>query len=234
MKSIEVKITGSMASDVKVYLFGVPERCDRCGGLLDFEKIGFPRDRHAGAGIYETVFHVSFCIDDNCKKYYITEYIFRPEPGNLNHYDFYAQQMAVPLGLRQVIASERVVNLSPRFVEIYQQALTSEYLGLHQLTGIGLRKSLEFLVKDYAISLNPDKAGLIATKPLAACIAEYISDNNVRECAKRAAWLGNDETHFARRWEDRDIDDLKDLIELTLVWLEYALRTAEFIKKMQP
>lgn len=89
-------------------------------------------------------------------------------------------------------------------------------------------------MKDYAISLNPDKADLIATEPLAACIAKYISDNNVRECARRAAWLGNDETHFARRWEDRDIDDLKDLIELTLVWLQYALRTAEFIKKMQP
>lgn len=110
-----------MATDVKVYLFGVPECCDRCGELLDFAKIGFPRDRHGGAGIYQTVFHVSSCINDDCKKYYITEYRFRSEPGNLNHYDFYEQQMAVPLGLRQVIASELVVNLSPRFVEIYQQ-----------------------------------------------------------------------------------------------------------------
>jgi hypothetical protein len=30
--------------------------------------------------------------------------------------------------------------------------------------------------------------------------------------SKRAAWLGNDETHYKRRWTGKDLDDLKKLI----------------------
>jgi hypothetical protein len=38
--------------------------------------------------------------------------------------------------------------------------------------------------------------------------------------ASRAAWLGNDETHYLRTWEDKDLTDLKKLIELTVQWIE--------------
>jgi hypothetical protein len=37
--------------------------------------------------------------------------------------------------------------------------------------------------------------------------------------AERATWLGNDETHYIRKWEDKDLQDMKRLITLTTYWI---------------
>jgi hypothetical protein len=50
--------------------------------------------------------------------------------------------------------------------------------------------------------------------------------------AKRAAWLGNDEIHYVRKWEDRDINDLKILIELTCGWVRNNLLTEKYMAEM--
>jgi hypothetical protein len=54
----------------------------------------------------------------------------------------------------------------------------------------------------------------------------------VRLCAERAAWLGNDETHYTRRWEAHDITHLKTLIRLTTIWIESELLTKQMKKQM--
>jgi Domain of unknown function (DUF4145) len=105
---------------------------------------------------------------------------------------------------------------------------------LDQLFGRGLRKALEFLLKDYAISENPDKAEHIKQMQLAQCIGQFVSDTNIKECAKRAAWLGNDETHYTRKWETKDITDLKLLVRLTVNWIDNALLTKKYIAAMPP
>lgn len=53
--------------------------------------------------------------------------------------------------------SNKLSELSPKFVEIYHQAEQAENAGLSELCGIGYRKAIEFLVKDYAIAQHPDK-----------------------------------------------------------------------------
>lgn len=50
--------------------------------------------------------------------------------------------------------------------------------------------------------------------------------------ASRAVWLGNDETHYTRKWEDKDINDLKSIIELTLHWIESEIRTQKLLEDM--
>lgn len=41
---------------------------------------------------------------------------------------------------------------------------------------------------------------------MARCIYKnYIEDNNVRRCAELAVWLGNDESHYLRKWENKDL-----------------------------
>ena len=105
---------------------------------------------------------------------------------------------------------------------------------LHQLTGIGLRKALEFLVKDFSISLNPSQKEAIERTALARCIEDFIVDDRIKTCAKLAAWLGNDETHYVRKWQDKDISDLKLLIRLTLNWIENHLLTEQYRKEMIP
>jgi hypothetical protein len=87
-------------------------------------------------------------------------------------------------------------------------------------------------VKDYAIGKHADKTSEIQKKPLAACIREYIDDKRIKSVAERATWLGNDETHYVRKWEGKNLHDLKALIRLTVHWLEMEAETERIVKEM--
>jgi hypothetical protein len=107
-------------------------------------------------------------------------------------------------------------------------------LARDQLVGIGLRKALEFLMKDFLIEQHPKEADAIKTTLLGGCIEKWVTDPNIKECAKRAAWLGNDETHYTRKWGDRDIEDLKRLVRLTTNWVDNVLLTKRYMAEMPP
>ena len=129
--------------------------------------------------------------------------------------------------------SENITNLSNNFVDIYNQAAKSESLNLHHIAGIGYRKALEFLIKDYLIKKNPEKEQAIKMKFLGKCIKEDIQNLNLKEIAERATWLGNDETHYVRQWEDKDINDLKALINISLHWIDMEILTEQYKQEMQ-
>ncbi|GAA6336162.1 hypothetical protein I080019B2_09090 [Bacteroides stercoris] len=129
--------------------------------------------------------------------------------------------------------SNIISELSPNFCEIYNQAYIAEQTNLMQICGTGYRKSLEFLIKDYLISITPeDQHETIRNKFLNNCIRDNISNINIKTVASRAVWLGNDETHYTRKWEDKDINDLKSIIELTLHWIESEIRTQKLLEDM--
>lgn len=113
-----------------------------------------------------------------------------------------------------------VRELSENFVEIYQQSYLAELYKLNGICGCCYRKALEFLIKDYCISKHKDKERNIKEMFLQKCINTYIDDPRIKGCAERAAWLGNDETHYIRRWGNKDLSDLKTLIRLTINWIE--------------
>jgi hypothetical protein len=63
-------------------------------------------------------------------------------------------------------------------------------------------------------------------------IDKYVTDPNVKICAVRATWLGNDETHYVHRWEAKDVTDLKNLVKLTVNWIESVLLTEQYRVEM--
>jgi hypothetical protein len=101
-----------------------------------------------------------------------------------------------------------------------------------QICGVGYRKALEFLVKDYLIKQRPTDQAAIESGALGQCINTYVTDPNIKQVAERAAWLGNDETHYKRLWIDKDVTDLKRLIGLAMHWIEVDHLTAEAISSM--
>lgn len=105
-----------------------------------------------------------------------------------------------------------VKELSPSFVTIYNEARAAHNHGLTQIVGGGYRKALEFLIKDYAILLFPEKANDIKTKELKDSIGLLKDTPIIKNLANRVAWLGNDEVHFIKTFVDKDIDDLRDLL----------------------
>ena len=130
--------------------------------------------------------------------------------------------------------SEFIMDVSSEFVNIYNQAYCAEQLSLDQVCGVGYRKALEFLIKDYLISREKDAAKVesIKKKFINNCIQDDVTDGRIKEVAKRAVWLGNDETHYVRKWVDKDVSDLKHLIDLTIRWIENEIETDALLESM--
>jgi hypothetical protein len=130
--------------------------------------------------------------------------------------------------------SEIISSISTQFAEIYNEAYHAEQMKLDQICGVGYRKALEFLIKDYLISRESDERikDNIRKKFLSNCIQENVQNENIKNVAKRAVWLGNDETHYTRIWADKDVNNLKQLIELTVRWIENEIETERVLQEM--
>ena len=126
--------------------------------------------------------------------------------------------------------SNYIELLSPNFVKIYNESLSAETLNLTEICGIGYRKALEFLIKDYLIYKTPSDAEKIKLEPLSSCINNCVNNDNVKNVAKRCAWLGNDQTHYLKKHEDKDINDLKRTLHTTVAWIELELITEETLE----
>jgi predicted PilT family ATPase len=87
---------------------------------------------------------------------------------------------------------------------------------------------LEFLIKDYSIEKNPEDSEKIEKVLLAKVIEKYVDDVRIKTVSKRAVWIGNDETHYIRKWEGKNLEDLKKLIDLTIHWIEMETLTSSF------
>ena len=81
------------------------------------------------------------------------------------------------------VFDERIINLSPQFDKIYNQALAAESSMLDEIAGLGYRKALEFLIKDFAIHEHPNEKESIKVKPLAQCIKSYIANESITTLA---------------------------------------------------
>ena len=171
------------------------------------------------------------CTHHQCQKLFIATYRLISQNGGRLEYQY---RSSAPITPTHHSFPDVIQAISPTFCQIFNQVEHAEAQQLDQLVGIGLRKALEFLVKDFAQSEHPEKAEAIQKSLLGPCIEKYLDDQNIKQCAKRAAWLGNDETHYVRKWENKDIQDLKLLVRLTVNWLENLLLTKKYIQDMSP
>ena len=167
------------------------------------------------------------CPRSSCGNPFISYFLY-PHPGNTR----WRYSRSVPKRYVPPVFDERIKKLSPQFVQIYGQALQAGRTGLDEIHGVGLRKALEFLIKDYCIFKNPNKNDEIKKTFLGNCIKAYVTDTNIKVCAERATWLGNDETHYLRQWNTHDIKDLERLITLTCNWIVNEQMTDEYVSSM--
>ncbi len=131
--------------------------------------------------------------------------------------------------------NEIINNLSKNFVKIYWEAEVAEFDNLLEICGIWYRKSLEYLIKDYAISLNEESEHeKIKQIQLWPCINNYIDNQKIKDISKRAVWIWNDETHYIRKWENKDLSDLKNLINIVLHYIEMEIESNRYEDEMNP
>ena len=158
-----------------------------------------------------------------CQSSFITNYqVVERQRTTASYYDGTLIE-SVPKYFEEEKFSEALSNLSPQFVKIFNQARAAEAYGLDEVAGIGYRKAVEFLVKDFAIHENPDKEEEIKQLPLAACIKTHIENTIIATLAEKSAWIGNDETHYVRKHIDRDVDDLKRFLQAMVMFVGMTL-----------
>lgn len=203
-----------------VYLVALPNKCPFCHQKIIPQSLAGHKRQ---AGKLDVFFK---CPDTDCNMSFIGYY---NSAGN-NYFNWNGSTSVGSLNIE--IFHDSISKISPSFSDIYNEAYQAEQYNLLEICGVGYRKSLEFLIKDYAITNNPEKADQIKKKPLASCIKDYISDERIKEVSKRAAWLGNDETHYVKTWDGKDLSDLKKLIKITLHWIEMEDLTKSIIDDM--
>ena len=202
-----------------------PEVCPLCHHAIDPRSLSGHLTKAPGQP--PMLDAVLLCPRDACNRLFVAHYL--RDPSDHSRWKF---KEHFPMIVAQKAFPAEITKTSVRFEEIYNQAHHADQVGLDLICGAGYRKALEFLVKDYAKSKNAGKDDKIEKKQLGLCIQEYIDHPTVQAIASRATWLGNDETHYIRKWADKDLSDLKKLIELTVHWISLDLLSAEVVKDM--
>lgn len=216
---------GSQDFDIEL-----PSTCPCCSTAYASAPsfFGFFQDKFKTMRLYS----LFFC--PACENAFFTIYSFFDDIESTKNIGHIAVQYPIPNSLTSF--SDKLSELSPKFVNIYHQAEEAENAGLSELCGIGYRKALEFLIKDYAISQHPDKKAEIESSFLSKCINDYIDNSKIKTLAKASSWIGNDETHYIRKHAIYNLQDLKRFINATVAYIEYELTFAEafdFLKNSQ-
>lgn len=120
---------------------------------------------------------------------------------------------------KEISFSDDINELSPTFVSLYNQASIAETnVEIYGLAGIGYRKSLEYLIKDYLIKMKHQDEDTIIKMDLGNCVNKL--DDRMKTISKASIWLGNDETHYFRKNPEYDIEDLKSFISAVINYIE--------------
>ncbi len=198
------------------YEYPTPRRCPMCNTGTDAQVLSaYSVERNAG----NYVFILFFC--HHCETCFIGAYqCYNPQSRCRNELDLIGLS---PRSEDISTFSEQIEALSPKFVEIYNQSEKAETWGLNEICGIGYRKSLEFLVKDFAIFISLEDEDIIKSKPLSPCISEHIDNKRIQSLAKASAWIGNDETHYTRKHENYNISHLKAFIQAMVSFIDSEL-----------
>lgn len=199
---------------VEYHFYDLPDMCPYCNdGIVPIPVYGYFRNVTAPGLNRYSVQVVFECPKADCQALFVTQYIYTGDKF-LKQRDLHKPTLTIKF-------DEPIREISPDFTVIYNQTFQAEQIGLSQITGPGYRKALEFLIKDYAIRsvTTQSEKDTILDSLLGKVIDNYIDDIRIKNTAKRATWLGNDETHYVRKWEDKDISDLKRLIDMTANWI---------------
>jgi hypothetical protein len=199
-----------------------PSSCPHCHNGIEPRLLFQTADLGINYSIWKCTFR-------DCRKLFVANYRITGQ-GRAEFVDFLD---GTPIG---PYWPETIKKLQSKFIQTYMQALQSEYSGLDEISGMGYRKSIEYLVKDYLIHRNSSLAIQIEDALLAKVISEHFNEPqeaDLKDLLQRATWLGNDMTHYLRYHENFDINDLKELIRLVTDEIHSIEQKRHYIANVQ-
>lgn len=200
----------------------VPSICPICQTALNEDPIYILHHTKSNGETY--VCTIMFC--PHCESTFYATY------NCDDNLDFKLSAIYPPCFLKKDIYPS-IKKLSPRFFDIFSQSQKSEELQLYELSGMGYRKSLEFLIKDFASYKHPEKATQIKKLNLSQVINQHIDDSKIKSLSIACTWLGNDETHYIKKHEDYDLNNLKSFLDACLAIINAELIVDDSNKLLQ-
>jgi hypothetical protein len=208
----------------------LPDKCPNCNqhGQPDYCFSAYTTPE-----LGKPLFAVFRCPVSNCRALYVATYGYVQATNPLQ---WHLQSTSLSRYLEKQTFPKNIETISPLFCLTFNQALVAEENKLDQISGPGYRKALEFLVKDYLVGYlykdETSKQEEVKRAFLANAIEKHIDQERIKQCAKRAVWLGNDEVHYTRKWDDKDIHDLKSLILMTVNHIDLTIESDRYLKEM--
>lgn len=208
--------------------FEDPSECPMCKASIDPVFVGGYIDNPQAS--FSAMYHCKHCHNSFIARYSFEG--FRDPKNGTQYFRLVAGQYYHNSAIIETVPNEykpesfptEVEKLSPRFSKIYNQASQAESLKLDELCGIGYRKALEFLVKDYSIHKHPEDEAKIARIRLKECIDTYIESKQIRILAEVSSFIGNDETHFVKKDDWGTITEMKGFIHAITLYIAAELK----------
>lgn len=142
-----------------------------------------------------------------CKKQFLAVYIEEDNRLTLNTIIPVADADEVHPGLKTV---------SPEFERIHQQSYRAELRGDIDIAAVGYRTALEVLIKDFAIRELGEEEEEVASKKLAQAIEDYSGTVGMKNAENVVRKLGNDYTHYRKKYEPLGFMELKHYYGIVL------------------
>jgi hypothetical protein len=202
-----------------------PDNCPYCHQGIHpkhIVSVSIGRDMNWMQGVYQ-------CPRSTCGLIFIATYCAEDIRGGGKAFILQSIDPKCP---KEPIKKDTIEVMSPKFYKIYTEALFADDMELKEICGPGYRKSLEFLVRDF-IKQIPIEETVTKKLTLAQCINNYVEDGDIKDAASLCAWLGNDETHYYRKWENKDLSDLKALLYVTINFIDNKLTLKQQKSTMQ-
>lgn len=199
--------------------FNTTSSCPRCHSAIEPVLLwGYVND--IKKGLFSVFLQCNACNNTFISSYEFTGII---EEGYAK-YRTSSLTRSEPISIEKKSFSDDINELSPDFVRVYNQAFAAEQNELNDICGMGYRKAVEFLVKDYSNKISPEDKDTIKSKPLSDCINTYFDNKKLKSLALASAWLGNDQTHYEQRISDAGIEEMKAFIMALVNFIDSDLQ----------
>ena len=126
------------------------------------------------------------------------------------------------------VFSKVINNISPMFVYMFNDAYKAFECGCREIVYTGYRRAFKFLIKDYAIYLNPSLKDTIKRMKLLDCINEYIPNN--KDIFNNALLIGSDYSILIKKHnEEVELPIIENAILDTVHIIEKQIETKTHI-----
>ena len=186
----------------------VPRHCPYCGSKTHSTYVTDVCLNYNSVDEYVSVAWLADC----CSRIYIVNYLFNFNRQTLDFISHYPAQDPGPM-------PENMADISPRFVTLYSQARTAEGHEHYELAACGYRNAIEVLIKDFAINVLDRDRKEVESKSLFKAIEDYLPKELINT-SDVVRILGNDNTHYLRKYEDINFAELKNYLDIFMMQIE--------------